>query len=252
MKLLYTIVISMLVLSSSYAQTGETLDTIKSKDPWKISLNAHYTTQHYWRGLGRGGLFGKAPAFESMLSFSNKKWHIGIFAGASTDNIYKALIPSVLYKVTPQFSVAIQDIYSPGTNFWNSEPFDFDIYTSKHFVDYYMVYKFKKVPIALKWASVVLGADPTKDGDRNFSSYAEISSAYNYKNWGISGAIGYTPWKGLYAKKAGFNNMEAKLQYNFKLYNGKIKLPVYIRGTYNTVTEYAHFIAGTSVTLKLK
>lgn len=222
------------------------------QDPWKISLNAHYTTQHYWRGIGRGGLFGKAPAFEATLSFSNKKWSMGVFTGASMDNIYKTAMPFVTYKVTPQFLVAVQDIYSPGTNFWGSKPFDFDINTSKHFVDYYMVYNFKKVPIGLKWATVFLGADPNKDGNRNYSSYAEISSWHSYKNWSVLGAIGYTPWKGLYAKKAGFNNMEAKLQYTFKLNKGKLPFPVYIKATYNTITEYAHFLAGASITLNIK
>lgn len=252
MKAFFTFLTVMFLSTILYAQNANNLDATKTKDPLKISLKATYTTQHYWRGIGRGGLFGKAPAFESSLSFFNKKWSIGLFAAGSLDNIYKAVIPSVLYKVTPQFLVAIQDIYSPGTKFWGSKPFDFDINTSDHFVDYFMVYRFKKVPINLKWASVVLGSDPNDDGNRNFSSYAEISSAYQYKNWKIAGAIGYTPWKGLYAKKAGFNNMEATLQYNFKLNDGKIPFPVYIKATYNTITEYAHFIAGTSVTLKIK
>lgn len=247
MKKILTIIVLMLFSAIAFTQERK-----YSSEPWKINLNVHYTTQHYWRGIGRGGLFGKAPAFESTISFSNPKWYMGVFAGASMDNIYKTVMPFVMYRVTPQFAIAIQDIYSPGTNFWQSEPFDFDIHKSKHFVDYYMVYKFKKLPIGLKWASVVLGADPNDNGKRNFSSYFEISSSYQYKNWKISGAVGYTPWKGLYASEAGINNIEATLMYNLKVNDGGIALPVYVKATYNTITKYSHFIAGVSINLKIK
>lgn len=240
----------MLFVATVFAQ--EKAKKQSASTPWHINLNAHYTTQHYWRGIGRGGLFGKAPAFESTLSFAKNKWLMGVFVGASMDNVYKTAMPFVAYKISSQFLVALQDIYSPGANFWKSEPFDFDMKKSKHFVDYYMVYKFKKIPIQLKWASVVLGGDPNKDGKRNFSSYAEIASNYSYKNWNVAGAIGYTPWKGLYAKKAGFNNIEATLQYSFKLHKGAIIMPIYVKATYNTITNYGHFLGGTSITLNIK
>jgi len=33
------------------------------ENPLKTTLSATYVTQHYWRGIGRGKLFGEAPAF---------------------------------------------------------------------------------------------------------------------------------------------------------------------------------------------
>ena len=219
--------------------------------PWKINLSATYVTQHYWRGIGRGGLFGKAPSFEPQITFTHQKWTFGVFAGASFDNVYKTVMPFVIYRVTPEFMVAVQDIYSPGTNFWNSKPLDYDLHTSKHFVDYYMVYRFKEFPLQLKWATVVLGKDPNADGNRNFSTYAEVSSGFKADKWQFDGYVGVTPWKGLYAKKAGVNNLEAKVQYNF-IVSEKVPFPVFVRAAYNPITDKGIVVGGCTVNLALK
>lgn len=219
--------------------------------PWKINLSTTYVTQHYWRGIGRSGLFGKAPALEPQITFSHDKWILGVFAGASFDNIYKTVMPFVIYKVTPEFAVAVQDIYSPGTNFWNSKPLDFDLYTSKHFVDYYMTYRFQKFPLQLKWATVVLGSDPNAEGKRNFSTYAEISSGIKINKWQFDGYVGGTPWKGLYAKEAGITNLEAKAQYNFVI-NQNVPFPVFVKVAHNPVAKTQHFIGGCTVNLNIK
>lgn len=219
--------------------------------PWKINLTATYVTQHYWRGIGRGGLFGKAPSLEPQVTFTHQKWTFGVFAGASFDNIYKTIMPFVIYRVTPEFSVAVQDIYSPGTHFWDSKPLDFDLYTSKHFVDYYMVYRFKDFPVQLKWATVFLGKDPNADGNRNYSSYAEISSGFKLNKLQVDGYVGGTPWKGLYAKEAGITNLEGKVQYNFVI-NKNVPFPVFIKVAHNPIAKTQHFIAGCTVNLNLK
>lgn len=245
-----------LILLLSGIFTFSQQDTLKNlapiiANPMKISLSVTYVTQHYWRGIGRGGLFGKAPSFEPQITMMKNRWTFGIFAGASLDNIYKTVMPFVIYKVTPKFSVALQDIFSPGTNFWNSKPLDFDIITSKHFVDYYMVYRFKGVPIQLKWASIVLGKDPNEKGKRNFSSYAEISSGFKVNKWQFDGYVGGTPWKGLYAQEAGIINLEAKAQYNFAI-SDSLPFPIFVKVAHNPSAKTQHFIAGCTVILPLK
>lgn len=230
------------------------IDTAKNdfvKHPMKINLNVTYVTQHYWRGLGRGNLFGKGPALEPQLTFSKNKWSFGVFAGASFDNIYKTLMPFVIYKFTPEFLVGVQDIYSPGPGFWKTNPFNYDLHTSKHFVDYYMTYRMKKIPLQLKWTSIVLGYDPKTDGGRNFSSYTEIASWYNINKWQIDGYVGVTPWKGLYAKQGGINNLEAKLQYNFVI-NKNVPFPVFVKVANNPISKQSHFVGGCAVNLAVK
>jgi hypothetical protein len=232
-------------------QTNNNSPVADHQNPLQITIFSEYTTQHYWRGLGRGNLFGKGPAFESRIIFKQNKWTYGLFAAASFDNIYKTAMPFVIYNVNYQFSVALQDIYSPGKTFWQSDPLNFNINESKHFVDFYTTYKFKKIPLNLKWASVVLGYDPKEDGGRNFSSYAEVSTVHKFGRWQASGAIGVTPWKGLYVKEAGICNLETKLQYNFTT-SETVPSCIYVKATYNTITNFSHFIAGATFTLKLK
>ena len=63
------------------------------RSDWKVVGNVQYVTQHYWRGLGRGPLFGQAPAFEPSITFLNKKWNMGVFAAGSFDGVYKTVMP---------------------------------------------------------------------------------------------------------------------------------------------------------------
>lgn len=254
MKKLLLLILAVFVSGFCFAQETES-DTIRTTEtvanPMKIILSATYVTQHYWRGIGRGKLFGDAPSFEPQLTFVKNRWTFGVSAGASFDNIYKTVLPFVIYSVTPEFSVAVQDIYSPGTNFWHSKPFDFNIATSKHFVDYYMIYRFKKFPVQLKWASIVLGKDANADGKRNFSTYAEISSGFKIRRWQADGYVGATPWKGLYAQEAGINNLEAKIQYNLVVHKN-VPFPVFVKVAHNPISKMSHVVGGCTVNLTLK
>ena len=227
------------------------LEVEEPKNPLKITLSPTYVTQHYWRGIGRGKLFGKAPAFEPQITFVKGKWMFGLFAGASFDNIYKTAMPFVIYQVTPEFSVAVQDIYSPGAKFWDTDPFNFNLNSSSHFVDYYMTYRFRNFPLQLKWATVFLGKDPKPEGGRNFTSYAEIGYGVKYKKWQADAFIGATPWKGLYATKAGINNLELKVQHNFVI-NQNVPFPVFLKAGYNPIAEKGVFVAGATVNLRIK
>lgn len=251
-KIAITLILFLTIPLFTYAQAvKDSLVTTSSKKPLKITLSATYVTQHYWRGIGRGKLFGNAPAFEPQLTLMKDKWTFGLFAGASFDNVYKTAMPFVIYQATPEFLVALQDIYSPGTDFWQKNPLDFNIHSSRHFLDFYMVYRFRSIPIQLKWASVVLGRDPKMEGGRNFSSYAEIGYGLKYKKWQTDAYIGVTPWKGLYAKKAGVNNMELKLQYNCVI-NQNVPFPIFLKATYNPISELTHVVAGATVNLRIK
>ncbi|WP_010663720.1 hypothetical protein [Marinilabilia salmonicolor] len=207
-----------------------------------------YVTQHYWRGLGQGPLFGNAPAFEPSISFTGGKWNIGIFSGASFDNIYKCIMPWVQYSPTKGLTVGIWDIYSPGTDFWDTDITDFNLHTSDHYVDAILSYKFPW-NLQLKVATLVLGGDPNEEGKRNYTTYLEANYAYKKDQLSLYAAIGATPKKGLYAKEAGIINLEAKIQYTILPYENSIQLPVFMRVGYNPVDDYFQFVAGAIILL---
>lgn len=220
---------------------------------WTFVGSAKYVTQHYWRGLGKGPLFGKAPAFEPNFLFTNGKFSAGVSFGASFDNVYKAMIPWVSYSPVKGLKIGISDIYSPGTNFWKTKITNFDLATSKHFVDATIDYKLP-FNVGLKWATLIAGGDrkPGEPTKRNFTSYAEINYGYKWDRISVSAAVGMTPWKGLYnSKKAGINNMEAKLQYTVPLY-GKMSLPVFAVTGYNPLADYFQFLVGASIVIPYK
>lgn len=137
--------ISLFVLQA-YSQ-GE-----KRNDNWTVVGNVQYVTQHYWRGLGKGPLFGEAPAFEPSIMFLNKNWNMGLFAAGSFDGVYKAVIPWISFSPVKNLWIGVWDIYSPGKKLWTSDakPFDFGLTTSNHFVDAVVSYQLPWFPLSLK------------------------------------------------------------------------------------------------------
>ncbi len=236
-----------LVSTTAFAQTNSEVEDKTSK--WTMVGNVQYVTQHHWRGLGRGPLFGNAPAFEPSISFFNRSWNLGVFAAGSFDGVYKAVLPWVSFSPVKNLWIGVWDIYSPGKKMWTNEakPFDFGLTTSNHFVDAVISYKLPWFPLTLKWATIVAGKDPDAEGKRNFTTYAEVSYAHNWDDFSIWGGVGVTPWGGLYYRdKGGINNLEVKLQYNFRLYE-PITMPVFTKFAYNPLSDQLHFVAGASI-----
>lgn len=234
------------VCASVFAQTNETTD---SQPVWKMTANIQYVTQHFWRGLGAGPLFGDAPAFEPSVSLSSSRWNMGVFAGGSFDGVYKTVMPWISYSPVKNLWIGVWDMYSPGKKLWTSEakPFDFGLTTSNHFVDLVVSYQLPWVPLSMKWATIFAGKDPNADGKRNYTSYAELSYLQRWGNFSAWGGIGVTPWKGLYhGKKGGVNNLELKLQYNFNLYK-PVTLPVFTKIAYNPLADKFHFVMGANL-----
>ncbi|HQA76148.1 MAG TPA: hypothetical protein PLY32_03415 [Salinivirgaceae bacterium] len=241
-----------LVCTTAFAQTDE--DTVKPST-WKMIGNAQYVTQHHWRGIGKGGLFGGAPAFEPTVAFVNKNWNMGVFTAASFDDVYKAVIPWVSFSPVKGLWVGVWDIYSAGKAMWTHNPFDYSLATSKHFVDAVISYQFPWFPLTFKWATIVAGKDANAEGKRNFTSYGEVSYVHRWNAFSVWGCVSMTPAKGLYTMavmkdgkepKPGINNLELKLQYDFKLYE-PVSLPVFTKFTYNPLVNVFLFQAGASI-----
>jgi hypothetical protein len=129
-----------LICTAVFAQTNEETD---KSSTWKMVGNAQYVTQHHWRGLGRGPLFGEAPAFEPSISFFNKNWNVGVVAGGSFDGVYKVVMPWISFSPVKNLWIGVWDIYSPGKKLWTNQakPFDFGLTTSNHFVDAMIFYQ---------------------------------------------------------------------------------------------------------------
>ena len=237
----------MLICTTAFAQTNEETEEAPK---WKMTVDVQYVTQHYWRGLGKGPLFGEAPSFEPSVMFRHKHWNIGVVTGSSFDGVYKAVVPWVSFSPVENLWIGIWDIYSPGSKMWTSEakPFDFGLNTSNHFVDAVISYQLPRFPLTFKWMSIVAGKDPNlKTGKRNFTSYAEISYKHAWNQFSLWGGLGVTPWGGLYHRaKGGINNIELKAQYDFKIYK-PVTVPVFVRVAYNPLAEKFHIGGGVSI-----
>lgn len=252
---------SALILTLLFAFVLQPYAQEEKKNNWTVVGNVQYVTQHHWRGIGKGPLFGNAPAFEPSVAFLHKNWNIGLFTAGSFDGVYKAAIPWVSFSPVKGLWIGVWDIYSAGKDMWTYNPFDYSLLSSKHFIDAVVSYRLPWIPLTLKWTTIVGGKDinpedrekPDNEKRRNFTSYGELSYGHNWDAFSIWGCVGMTPFKGLYtsavgADKAGINNIELKLQYNFKLYQ-PVSLPVFAKFTYNPLVDKFLFQAGASLTI---
>ncbi len=248
-----TIAILLVFAFSVQAQESQSKsETAKTKSNWTVIGNVKYVTQHYWRGLGVGPLFGDAPSFEPSITFTNGKFSVGVSTGASFDNVYKAMIPWVFYSPVKGLKIGITDIYSPGTKFWDTDITDFGLTTSKHFIDASIDYTFP-FNLGFKWATLIAGFDPrptdTINHKRNFTTYIEANYSYTFNRITASAAVAVTPWTGLYNKtKSGVNNIQATVKYTVPLY-GKSSLPIWATAGYNPLDDYFQFLVGASIVL---
>ncbi len=238
-----------LILTLLVAFVFQTYAQEEKQNNWTVIGNVQYVTQHHWRGIGKGKLFGNAAAFEPSIAFVNKNWNMGVFTAASFDNVYKAVIPWVSFSPVKNLWIGVWDIYSAGEDIWTYNPFDYSLATSKHFVDAVVSYQLPWIPLTLKWTTIVAGKDANAEGKRNFTSYGELSYGHRWNDFSVWGCVGMTPFGGLYHRaKGGVNNLELKFQYNFKLYQ-PISLPVFTKFTYNPLAEKFLFQAGASITI---
>jgi hypothetical protein len=71
--------------------------------------------------------------------------------------------------------------------------------------------------------------DKDEDGDRQYSSYAELGTHFNLMGVEISPGIGISPWKGLYSDGFGLNEISVKATKQIKI-SDSFSLPLYAKG----------------------
>ena len=189
-------------------------DDPHQKVGFTYEAQARIQTSYLWRGLYCGGPNIQASGNVGYGGlYLDMWWNIGF-----KDMRFSKFQPEV------DFSLGFKrwglNIYALYIHNFNCNFFDFNNYADKgNRLEMNVMYTLSsKIPLTIRWGTRVAASDCylNEKGEivRAYSSYAEISYTQHLRDgWSIFGAIGMTPWKGVYNPRgAALQNIELRLR----------------------------------------
>ena len=203
-----------LINTSAHAEESRWLDDYHAKVGLTYNAQARVQTSYLWRGLycGAANIQASANVGYGGLYF-DMWWNIGV-----TDWTFKVFEPEV--DLSLGFARWGLDVFLLYIHNFNCPFFDFGNYPDKgNRLELDVRYTVSsKLPLSILWATRVSASD----GYRNeagewvqaYSSYLELSYTQKLRDgFSIYGAIGMTPWKGVYNPNgAALQNIELRLR----------------------------------------
>lgn len=183
---------------------------------------ADVVSSYVWRGIYQTG-FSIQPALTMTYGgFSLGAWGSTDLSNAGDETRSKEFDLTVGYG-TSGFGISVTDYW------WSGEGARYGRYATDHYFEGTVSYDFgEKCPLNLAWHTMFAGGDKDEDGDRQYSSYAELGTHFNLMGVEISPGIGISPWKGLYSDGFGLNEISVKATKQIKV-SDSFSLPLYAK-----------------------
>lgn len=204
--------------ASAYAQGSVESRTesqeVRAKSEFTYGAQARVQAAYLWRGLYAGGANIQGSVNVGYYGvYADMWWNLGV-----TDITFREFQPEV------DFSIGFRrwglDIYALYIYNFNCGFFDFGNYIDKgNRLELNVRYTISdKIPLTFAWGTRVAASDCYLNAAgeivRAYSSYAEISYTQALRDgWSLFGAIGVTPWKGVYNPNgAALQNIEVRVR----------------------------------------
>lgn len=211
----------------------------ESESSVSLSVGADVVSSYIWRGQELGGLSVQPSA---TVSFNKAGVDLGVWASAelwsSGASVNMREFDFILaWSPVESLSVGLTDYYFCSGDFLSAWNFSS---RSSHTLEANLGYDFG--PLALSWNTVLAGVDHDCDGDRTYSTYAEISAPY--KLGGVEGsvAVGASLWDDSYIQvgSTGFKVCNIALTANKEFF----KVPFMGQIVFNPHTDKVFFVVG--------
>ena len=91
------------------------------------------------------------------------------------------------------------------------------------------------------------GADKNEKGNLQASTY--LSASYVFRlpaNIVMTPAVGFTPWKGMYHRKAAFTDLSLKAAKEISLSN-QLTIPLFVQAIVSPVYDRTYLVAGIGI-----
>lgn len=192
-----------------------------------------------------------APVLFPTIGFSWKGLYVYAMGGYAVNGKYAEVDFGASY-TWKWLTVGINDYYYPTINSLEDDYFNYKNRSTGHWLEACITIAPEKIPASLTVSNFFAGADKNLEGKQAYSTYAELSTWYDFLNdHRISATCGMAFNKSCYngyAKNFGVCNVELKYTYNLTFKNG-FALP--LSGSYilNPVYKKSYFNFTASFTL---
>ena len=180
-KIIYTLIIVL------------TISTVKAQN-LDFSLGTDLVSSYVWRGAYQTSAAVQPAMGLSVSGFSLSAWgSVPIMGGAKEVDFTAA------YEIAG-FTLAITDYWWAGEGAYKY--FMYESKRTEHLFEASLCYTLpiEKFPIGIFWNTMFAGGDYLADGDRAYSSYAEVSLPFRIKTVDLGLSMGLTPWESIYAE----------------------------------------------------
>lgn len=235
----------MALIASPRLAAQETYTSKEKRSTSPFSLDLELASRYIWRGQE----YGDGATFFPKLSYTNGGFKAYALGCTGLNGDYKEVNLGVQYQLS-ELTMTLANSYST-THVGQADKYlNFSPKTSRHSLDFRLMYEPNKIPFWFFGSCFVYGNDRLSDGSQAYSSYLEVGYRKSFLPHQIfSVALGATPNKSFYTnyeRSAGFVNVT--LQYAVGLQLGKLELPVSVAYTLNPQREKSYVYL--SLTLK--
>lgn len=208
---------------------------------FSLEYGADVVTSYIWRGQELGG-FSVQPY--ATLTYDKANLSLGIWASAElfekTCAANMTEFDVVLsWNPIEALTIGLSDYYLSGYNYFSGWRFNRN---ASHNLEANLAYDFG--PVALSLNTCLTGPDHTAEGDRNYSTYAEVSAPFTVSGVACSATVGACLME---------DHMTAIGNDKFNVCNLSLsaskevaKLPLKCEVVFNPQTDNAYFVVGLS------
>lgn len=212
--------------------------TILAQKHHPLSLGVELSTHHVWRGIE----YGNAPVVFPQINFNKQKWNAYLLGGYALNGSHTEVDMGVSF-TQKNLTLGLNDYYFVTPSGEKDKYFNFRNHSTGHYVEAYAAYDLPFAPLRMMASSYLFGPDRLMNGNRAYSSYAEICYTHSFTpTEQLSLTMGASLNKGFYTNyQHGFSVVNVTLKYATTLNLGKFRLPASASFILNPTTEKSHF-----------
>ena len=228
------------------------LSSVLAQDRFTVNAKADFVSNYVWRGSDQNSGFSVQP----YLTMTYKGLNLTVNGSQSlthSENAPQEFDINLGYSIKG-FTFMISDYW------WQGMQAPYGHYLTGHHFEGTLAYSFKdlcNLPLNLSWSTWFAGYDDyksDKDGNagRAFSTY--ISASYDIDlpaDVTLTPAIGFTPWQGVYYKKACITDITLKASKGIEI-TDNFSIPLFVQviaAPYDSAkgVDKAYLVAGFSL-----
>jgi len=229
MKRLKRVMIMLAAVATTTAATAQ--------DKAEASVASDFVSQYIWRGQDCGNISVQPSASIGYKGLSLGAW--GSVGFEKTDT--KEFDLTAAYAAS-NFNIGITDYWFNNTA--DARYFMYEAHRTAHVFEANIGYNFG--PVAFQWYTNFAGNDGlNKDGDRAYSSYAELSAPFRLGGLDWTSTLGASPWATTSYGCNGFAIINASVKVTKAIeITPKFSVPIFAQIATNPCSQKAYFVVG--------